>query len=158
MGQLIGDRNRFAAEIGEFWAGYLEFRRVDLWAGGHWLTCDDNIAFVPELRMNVQATVNWLRSGCDLTLPFPALSPAATHRRLIDVDDGSGEQFWFPVWGPITDNISGHVFRDRENLTITLEFWRETHRIAAERKLVFEVELPEAELVGVLEQMLTALG
>ena len=34
---------------------------------GRWLTCDDNTAFVPQFSMSVQDTVNWLRSGCDLS-------------------------------------------------------------------------------------------
>jgi hypothetical protein len=155
---LFGDKQRFAAEVGEFWEGHQQLRRVDLWGAGRWLTCDDNTAFVPQFCGSVRGTVNWLRSGCDLSLPFPGLSPAETHRRLLAVDDGSREQFWFPRWGPTTDNVVGHVFRVGDRLLVTLEFWRETHPVPEERGVVFVAELPEAEFVGVLEQMLAALG
>jgi hypothetical protein len=41
------------------------------------------------------------------------------------------------MWGPITDNVSGHLFRNGELLSITLEYWRETHQPLAERGRVF---------------------
>lgn len=164
MTALLGDKQRFAVEVGEIaeagksWGGGDQLRRVDLWAAGRWLTCDDNTAFVPELCMDVRDTLNWLRSGSDLSPPHAGVSLVETHRRLLDVDDGTREQFWFPLWGPITDNVSGHVFRDGELLSITLEFWRETHQPLAERGEVFVTHIPEAELVGILEQMAVALG
>ncbi len=158
MAALFGDKQRFAAEVGELWHGSDQMRRVDLWAAGRWLTCDDNTVFIPQFCMSVWDTLSWLRSECDLSLPYPNLSPVESHRQLLAVDDGSREQFWFPLWGPTTDNVSGHVFRKGERLTITLEFWRETHQPAHERGQVFVAELPESEFVRVLEQMLSGLG
>ena len=132
--------------------------RVDLWAAGRRLTCEDNTVFVPQFCMSDCGTLNWLRSGCDLSLPYPGLLPVETHRRLLVEDDGSREPFWFPRWGPTTDNVIGHLFREGERLAIALEFWREMHQPAQERGEVFLAELPESEFVGVLEQLLTALG
>lgn len=157
MSMQFGDKQRFAAEVGEFWGGNDQFRRVDLWASGRWLTRDDNVVFIPQFCMSVRDTLNWLRSGCDLSRPFAGMPPAEIHRWLLELDDGSREQFWFPLWGPTTDNISGHVFRDGESLSITLEFWRETHKPTEERGEVFVAEVPEAELICVLEQMIIAL-
>ncbi|CAN99121.1 MULTISPECIES: hypothetical protein [Sorangium] len=108
--------------------------------------------------MSVQGTISWLRSGCDLSLPFPALSPAETHRRLLAADSGAREQFWFPRWEPTTDNVLGHVFRIGDRLDVTLEFSRETHPIPEERGVDFVAAPLEAGLVGVLEQMRAALG
>ena len=128
MATLLGDKQRFAAEVGESaevgksWGGGERLRYVDLWAAGRRLTCDDNIAFIPGLCMDVRDTLTWLRSGCELSPPYTGISLPETHRRLLDADDGSREQFWFPVWGPITDNVSGHLFRDSGLLSITLEF------------------------------------
>jgi hypothetical protein len=48
------------------------------------------------------------------------------------------------------------VFRDGERLAITFEFWRDTHP-PEERGRVFVAELPEAEFIGTLEQVLAAL-
>ena len=158
MSILFGDKLRFAAEVGEFWNDSDQFRRVDLWASGRWLTCDDNVVFVPQFCMSVRDTLNWLRSDCDLSRPYGGMSLTETHRRLLEIDDGSREQFWFPLWGPTTDNVSGHVFRDGDSLSITLEFWRETHKPPEERGEVFVSEMPESEFVGVLEQIITALG
>jgi hypothetical protein len=56
----LGDKYRFAAEVGE---GDHTLRRVDLWAAGQWLTCDDNMAFVEQFRRAVLDTAAWLRSG-----------------------------------------------------------------------------------------------
>lgn len=158
MTALFGDKQRFAAEVGEFRDGHQQLRRVDLWAAGRWWTCDDNTAFVPQFCMSVQGSVNWLRSGCDLTQPLPEVSATEAHRRLLAADDGSREQFWFPLWGPTTDNVTAHVFRIGDRLIIPFEFWRPTHPRPEELGWVFVAELPEAEFVGVLEQMLAALG
>ena len=157
MSVLFGDKGRFAAEVGEFWDGSDQGRRVDLWAAGRWLTCDDNTAFVPQFVMSVRSTLDWLRWGCDLSVPFPGLSPAEAHRRLLDLDDGSRQRFWFPLWGPTTDNVTGHVFRVGDRLVITFEFWREEHHIPEELGRVFVAELPEAEFLDVLERMLAEL-
>jgi hypothetical protein len=161
---LLGDKQRFAVEVGEFdevgrsWGGGDQLRHVDLWAAGRRLTCDDNTAFVPGLCMDVRDTRNWLRSGSDLSRPYTGISLPETHRRLLEADDGSREQFWFPMWGPITDNICGHLFRDGELLLITLEFWRKTHQPPDERGKVFAAEITEDELVNVLEQTIVVLG
>ncbi|MBX3397105.1 MAG: hypothetical protein KF873_00070 [Gemmataceae bacterium] len=157
MAELFGDKSRFAAEVGDYWDEQEQNRHVDLWAGGRRLTCDDNIAFVPVLCMDVSETVDWLKSGCDLSPPFPDLTPIETHRRLVELDDGSREKYWFPHWGPITDNVTGHLFRIGEQVTITLDFWRNTHSIPEERGVPFAIELPEKELIEVLEQTLTVL-
>jgi hypothetical protein len=113
---LVGDKLRFAAEIGDFWEGQQQLRRVDLWAAGRWWTCDDNIAYLPQFCMSVQGSIRWLRSGCDLTQPSPDVDAAEAHRRLLAIDDGSREQFWFPRWGPTTDNVTAHVFRVGDRL------------------------------------------
>jgi hypothetical protein len=155
---LLGDKQRFAAEVGESRGGTDQLRHVDLWAAGRWLTCDDNTAYVPQFCVSVRDTLNWLRSGCDLSPPYAGLSLAETHRQLLEVGDGSREQFWFPLWGPTTDNVSGHVFREGEWISIAMEFWRETHLPADERGKVFVAGMPEVEFVNVLEQMIAALG
>jgi hypothetical protein len=157
-GVLIGDKNHFAAEIGESEADTTQLRRVDLWAAGHWLTCDDNTAYVPTFCTDVYFTLRRIRSGSELSLPFHGVSPEETHRRLLEVDDGTREQFWFPCWGPTTDNIVGHIFRVGKKLVITFEFWRDTHLVPKERGMVFKAELPQAEFVDVLDRMLAALN
>jgi hypothetical protein len=154
---LVGDKQRFAAGVGDFWEGQQQLRRVDLWAAGRWWTCDDNIAYLPQFCMSVQDSIRWLRSGCDLAQPFPDVGAAEAHRRLLAVDDGSREQFWFPLWGPTTDNVTAHVFRVGDQLTIPFEFWRPAHPRPEELGMVFVAELPEFELLGVLEQMLSVL-
>jgi len=155
---LFGDKQRFAAEVGEFWEGHQQMRRVDLWAAGRWWTCDDNTAFVPQFCISVRDSISWLRSGCDLTQPFPEVDATEAHRRLLAADDGSRERFWFPLWGPTTDNVTAHVFRAGDRLVIPFEFLRPTHPQPEELGQVFVAELSEAEFVRVLEQMLAALG
>lgn len=154
---LFGDRQRFAAEVADLGDGSPELCRVDLWAAGRWWTCDDNTAFVPQFCSSVRDTLRWLRSGCDLSVPFPGVSPEEAHKRLLAAYDGSREQFWFPRWGPTTDNVIAHVFRIGTRLSIPFELWRPTHPRPEERGLVFVAELPESELITVLEQMLAAL-
>ena len=37
MAALFGDKQRFVAEVGEFWEKDDQRRRVDLWAAARWL-------------------------------------------------------------------------------------------------------------------------
>ncbi|QEL16987.1 hypothetical protein [Limnoglobus roseus] len=158
MALLFGDKQCFAAEVGEFWQRSQQLRRVDLWAADRWWTCDDNIVFVPQFCLSVCDSLAWLRSGSDLSQPFPEADAAESHRRLLAVDDGSREKFWFPQWGPTTDNITAHVFRAGDWLTIPFEYWRTRHHRPDEMGRVFVAEMPQIELIEVLEQMLDALG
>jgi hypothetical protein len=162
---LLGDKNRFAAEVGE-WEHSL--RRVDLWAAGQWLTCDDNMAFVGQFRSDVMNTVAWLRSGASSPLPFDGLSPEATHRRLMHragADDETEEEYRFRgrfrvlAWGPTTDNVTAHLFRNADRLVLTLQFRREEHlvRHPDHAGKVFVAEVPTEEFVGILEDLAAVL-
>jgi len=150
---LFGNKQRFAVEVGEFRKQTATLRRVDIWAANRWWTCDDNLVYIPQFRTDVRDTLSWLRSATDLSLPFPGLSPAETHRRLLAADDGQREQFWFPMWGPTTDNITAHLFRLGESVIIPFEFWRPAHPFPDELGKIFVSELPEAEFLRVLEEM-----
>lgn len=130
---VVGDRSRFAAEAGEWDAA---LRRVDLWAAGQWLTCDDNMAFVEQFRLAVLDTAIRLRCGQGSPPPFDGLSPEAAHRRLMlhagDDDETEAEyelrsRFSALRRGPTTDNVTAHLFRDGDRLAITLRFRRQHH-------------------------------
>ncbi|MFJ6052485.1 hypothetical protein [Streptomyces sp. NPDC092307] len=171
MNVVLGDRSRFAAEVG----GPGPLRRVDLWAAGKWLTCDDNMAYVPRFRRDVLDAVARLRSDADSSLPYAAgLSAEATHRRLgryagHEGDEGYDDEseaydrmhgrFRGLLWGPTTDNVTAYLFREEDRLVITLEFWREEHlsRHPEDAGAVFVVEIPVEEFVGILEGIVAAL-
>lgn len=162
---VLGDKQRFAAEVGE-WDGVL--CQVDLWVAGNRLTCDDNMAFAKQFRLAVLDTAARLRSGEGSSLPFAGLSPEATHRRLMlraGDDDETGadyelrSQFRVLSWGPTTDNVTAHLFRNGDRLVITLQFWREEHLLKHPEHAgeVFVMEIPTAEFVGILEDLVAVL-
>ncbi|MGQ4458417.1 hypothetical protein [[Kitasatospora] papulosa] len=165
MSVVQGDKFRFAAEAGE--PGPL--CRVDLWAAGKLLTCDDNMAYVPQFRRDVLDTVAWLRSGEGSPLPFAGLSAEATHRRLMqrpgDDDEPEADyqlrsRFRVLLWGPTTDNVTAYLFREEDRLVITLSFWREEHLLShpEDAGAVFVVEIPAEEFNEILEGIAAALG
>ncbi|RKE23467.1 hypothetical protein [Streptomyces sp. TLI_171] len=165
MDVVLGDRARFAAEVGE--PGPL--CRVDLWAAGKWLTCDDNMAYTPQFRRDVSMAAARLRSGEGSPLPFAGLSAEATHRRLArsaGSDDGAEAERELPSrfralsWGPTTDGVTAFLFRERDRLVITLEFWREEHLVnhPEDAGAVFVVEIPAQEFAAILEGIAAALG
>lgn len=158
MAHLLGDKSRFAVEVGEWRGGLL--RRVDLWAAGQWLTCDDNTAYVTQLRLSMQADCGRLGSIGGSPPPFAGLSPAAVHRQLLTNDDGLQEQWWFLHWGPTTDNVLAYLFPDGDHLAITLEFRREEHlRLHPEHiGAIFVVEIGTEELGRILQNAAAALG
>lgn len=160
MTVVLGAKHRFAAEVGEWDHG---LRRVDLWAAGQWLTCDDNMVFVKQFRLAALDTAGWLRSGQGSPPPFTGLSPEATHRRFMlragDDDETEAEyelrgRFQALSWGPTTDNVTAYLFRDGDYLTITSQFWREPPEKAAE---IFVAEIPVAEFVETLEDLVAVL-
>ncbi|MFJ3435647.1 hypothetical protein ACIPMU_19095 [Streptomyces cyaneofuscatus] len=165
MSVVLGDKCRFAAEAGE--PGPL--CRVDLWAAGKWLTCDDGMAYVPQFRRDVLDTAAWLRSGEGSPLPFAGLSAEATHRRLMqragdddepEADYQLRDRFRVLLWGPTTDNVTAYLFREEDRLVITLSFWREEYLLShpEDAGAVFVVEIPAKEFVGILEGIAAALG
>lgn len=163
MTVLLGDRHRFAVEVGEKDHG---LRRVDLWAAGQWLTCDDNMAFVAQLRRTVRETADCLRSGEVAPLPWSDLSPEANHRRLLlgsrtpDASDADLRSRYRGLeWGPTTDNLISSLFRNRDSLTLTFEFWRKEHLLTHPPHAghVFVVEVPVPEFVGILDSLVAAL-
>ena len=164
MTLFFGDKRRFAAEVGDPAGPAL--RRVDLWAADQWLTCDDNMAFVPQFRTAVADSAARLRAGRGGRSPFAGVSAIAAHRRLIA---GSGEEEHddllrrrfriFDRWGPTTDNLTAFVFRDGDRLEFTWQFWREEHlRNHPEHVgMVFTVEIQAAEVTAILDGIVAAL-
>ncbi len=161
---FLGDKSRLAAEVGD-WDGPA-LRRVDLWAAGQWLTCDDNMAFVRQFRRDVAGTAAWLRAGHGEGLPFAGLSAAAAHRRLVagagdeEEDDALRRRFRaFDGWGPTVDNVVAFLFRHGERLEVTWQFWREEHllRHPEHTGAVFTIEVGAAELAGLLENLVAVL-
>jgi hypothetical protein len=161
---LLGDKSRLAVEVGD-WAGPA-LRRVDLWAAGQWLTCDDDMAFVRQFRRDVAETAAWLRAGHGEALPFAGLSAAAAHRRLVagagdeEEDDALRRRFRaFDRWGPTVDNLVAFLFRDGDRLEVTWQFWREEHllRHPEHAGTVFTLGIGTAELAGLLEDLVAVL-
>nr|WP_238362156.1 hypothetical protein [Actinopolymorpha pittospori] len=161
---MLGDKLRFAAEVGGWDSP--ELRRVDLWAAGQWLTCDDNTAFVPQFRSSVSDTAAWVRSGQGSSPPFAGLPLVATHRRLLAgsgnevEDDELRQQFWlFHHWGPTTDNLLAFLFRDGTRLVITFQFWRDEHLVKHPEHAgaVFVVEMEAVEFAATLDDLAAIL-
>jgi uncharacterized protein (TIGR02996 family) len=174
-GERFGDRRRFAVEIDEIYEPASGNRRVDIWAGGHWLTCDCHWVSLDTFRGNVELSLRRLRRRQALPLPFPGASPEETHRRLRDAaqeapstfpDEGDelrwqwqlSQQYRELDWGPTTDNLRAFLFRREGHLLLTFEFRWEKHRNRDERGVIFVAELPEAELTAVLRRVVKALG
>jgi hypothetical protein len=161
---FLGDKGRLAVEVGD-WDGPA-LRRVDLWAVGQWLTCDDNMAFIRQFRKAVAETADWLRTGHGAALPFAGLTAADAHRRLVagtgreGKDDALRRRFRFlDRWGPTTDNVTAFLFRDGEPLEITWQFWREQHLLThpGHAGAVFTLEIRAAELTQLLDDLVSVL-
>ena len=167
----FGDRASFAIEVGELLAeenGSVpqdpSIRLVDVWAGGRWLTCDDNHVYVPHFAGMLSNEVSSLPKnlqGERLARPWPELSVADNFRRLRnEADSGDNRQYLayrFMDWGPSADNVSALLFCEGGMAFIPLSFWRERHHDPAELGQVFVVELPALELVAVLHEAAWAL-
>ena len=106
---------------------------MDAYAAGIRITCDDNHVYVPQYLNSLTADLNWILNPTATdrdTLPFNDLSPTENHRRLLELagDDNTRHLYHrFMDWGPTTDNVSMHYFRNGSQILLPFSFWRETH-------------------------------
>ncbi len=126
------------------------------------------MAFVEQFRRDVVDAATWLRSGQGSPVPFEGLSPEAAHRRLMHragADDESEadyelrSRFRALSWGPTTDSVTAYLFRDKDRLALTVQFRRGEHLIEHPEGAgeVFVVDIPTAEFIGILEELVAVL-
>jgi hypothetical protein len=157
-------RSRFVFEIGPPIPDERHLygmRQVDIWAANRWVTCDDNTVFIPAFVPHLDGAIDRLLSDLDSPRPFPNLSPADNHRRLLSEARAENKALHFRHlflnWGPTTDNVIAHIFREGGRATIPFSFWREDHHDCSELGQVFVTELPTNELIAVLLEATRAL-
>ena len=121
----FGDRATFCVELGEITPPSM--RVVDLWAGGKWLTTDDNTAYLPSLIHYMRQELEEVRGGDIKACPFPDRTPEEIFHLLQADETEFRQQFWFLQWTEIVDNVSRYAWRDGEDLVIVFQFWRTTH-------------------------------
>ena len=157
MTLLLGSKQRFALELGEERGGS---RRVDAWAADQWLTCDDNMAYIPQLRRILGDDLAKVASVRDSPFPFPELLPVAAHRRLLADENGLRERWWYLMWGETTDNVLAHLLPYSDRLVLTVEFWRGEHlHLHPEHAgVVFAAEIAADELLGILQEAIDAFN
>ncbi|MEU4155484.1 hypothetical protein [Actinoplanes sp. NPDC026670] len=150
MTRVIGDRDRFAVEIGELVSPQL--RVVDLWAAGRRLTVDDNTAYVPSFCHSFRMAARRFPVA-----PFPGCSPEETFR-LLDEDRGgfrSGYRFF--EWTEIVDNVSGYRYLDGD-LVLVFTFWRATHPVPDEVGRVLVARVSPVEFTSIVETAVAFLS
>jgi hypothetical protein len=152
----FGERSRFAVEVGEFYGDTDSSRRVDVWAAGVWLTCDDNTVYVPHFAGCLQHAVGSLLADptcLRLGRLYPGLSITDNYRRLRAEEDNSDYlAFRFMDWGPTADNVGMLLFREGGTAFLPFAFRRPDHHEPSELGQVFVAELPERELAAVLHE------
>src|SRR5688572_23806828 len=136
-------------------------RLVDVYAAGRWLTCDDNTAYTPHFAGCLAHAAEWILRNDESTSvfrrPFPELSPAEKHRKLLAAAKGDGDntrhlQYRFIDWGPTALNGRAHLFVSDGIASSPFSFWRPGHHEPTGPGQIFVAELPERELVRVLHQ------
>jgi hypothetical protein len=147
----FGDRARFCVEVGENTTYRL--RAVDLWAGGKWLTADDNMAYLPSFIHSLRSAAAQVRRGDVSPCPFPDRSPEEIFQLLLADDESDfRERFWLLHWGETLDNVSSYVYLDGGELVIVFSFTRELHPFPEDRGKVFVARVRPDEFVTVLEE------
>lgn len=135
MAALFGDRATLAFEVGDPSTESAALRRVDHWAAGRWLTCDDNTVFVPQYCRSLESALRELRAA----------------------DDGRFEAHPFMAWGPTTDNVQTRLTIHGAQCELTFAFWRAEHTPAEEIGVPFRVTLSTAALIERLAGVLSTL-
>lgn len=147
----FGDRARFGVEVGEIIP--ISLRTVDLWAGGKWLTVDDNAAFLPSFLHSMRTSADEVRRGEISATPYPGRSPEEIFNLLYADDETSfREQFWLLHWGETVDNVISYLWADGDDLVIAFRFWRPTHPFPEELGQTFVARIPADEFATVLTE------
>lgn len=121
----VGGLPAYVVEAGETQAS--DVRVVDVWAGGTWLTCHDNAAYVPTLVHHMRGATELVRRREVPRCPFPSQSPAEVFRLLHADDSELREQFWLlRHWDEILDNVETYTWLD-DLLVIAGQIWRPSH-------------------------------
>jgi hypothetical protein len=157
-----GQLTRFAITVGEMLSENGGSRRVDVWAAGRWLTCDDNNVYVPHFAGCLQRAVRRLLSGPQSRRgrPYRELSVEENYRRLradAQTDNQEDLAYRFMDWGPTADNVGMLLFREEGTAYLPFAFWRPDHHDPSELGKVYVAELPEWELASALHDAAWAL-
>jgi hypothetical protein len=156
----FGHRDTFAVEVGGLPAYVVaagethvsDFRVVDLWAGGTWLTCHDNAAYVPTLVHQMRSAAELVRRREVPRCPFPWQSPAEVFRLLKANDSEFRQQFWLlHHWDEILDNVETYTWLD-DLLVIACQIRQPFHTE------VFVARVPPDEFVATIDEAVSLLG
>ena len=151
MTRRFGDRARFSVEAGEIIS--ISLRTVDLWAGGTWLTVDDNAAFLPMFLRFLRTSADEVRRGKVSGVPYPGRSPEENFDLLYADDETDFRmQFWLLHWGETVDNVIPYLWADGDDLVIAFRFWRPTHPFPEELGRTFVARIPADEFATVLTE------
>jgi hypothetical protein len=129
-----------------------QMRVVDLWAGGVWLTTDDNSVFVPTFCRLIRECAERVRRRAVMPCPFPGRPPEEIFRCLEGDDSGFRERFQLMQWGETVDNLSHHAYLDGD-LVLLFKFWR-----SAEPKRGHVARVLPNEFATALEQTVDLLS
>ncbi len=148
----FGSRSTFAFEIGDNFESHSDLRTVNVYADGRWLTCDDNVVYVPHFLDALTCDLDRLVFPPDPkrdTPPKTSLSPTENHKYLIDLakEDNTLHLYHrFMNWGPTADNVSMHFFRENGKIHLPFSYWRGSHHAHDEIGTAFCATILESEL------------
>ncbi|WP_067499986.1 hypothetical protein [Actinoplanes sp. TFC3] len=151
MTRRFGDRARFCIEIGEPTSP--SQRTVDLWAGGKWLTTDDNTVFLPTFINFLRSAAAQVRHHDVSPCPYPEHSPEENFR-LLNTDNKTDfrERFWLMHWGETVDNVTTYAYMDGDDLVIVFGYWRASPPLSEDLGKIFVAKIPRDEFAAVLEE------
>ncbi len=159
---LVGDPKQLTIEIGP--GSNDGVRTFDVIAGDIILTCDDNVAYVPQLltSLNVDAARLSSQDYVRFSERLPNGSIEEKHRflttltgtdqkiELIDSDEVFSS-FRFLDWGPVTDNLTSFLLQDQSGLFLTYCFWRPEHHDPEHVGLVQKIRIDADGLSATLK-------
>ena len=154
----FGERSKFSIELGEIDPDSDSLLRiVDVYAAGQLLTTIDNVAYIPTFISSVNDDLEWAMSD-PITerglIPFPELDIIENHKKILELakyDNKLHLLHRFMDWGPTSDNISVHMFRNDGLAYIPFSFNDEN---GDREDVVYSVTLPNNELNLILHKAL----
>ena len=166
--KIIGDKNKFAFEIGGFDPENKSLRIVDIWADSTRLCVDDNTIYIPQFVNDLLMETKKSYSISEFDSYLKGLSPEEMAQFVLSTrdekslnydlcDDRIYPTYRFLDLGPTTDNITAFMFRYNNVAFFTFSFWRKAYKSGV-KETFHSVELEFENTMSICNKAIDTLN
>jgi hypothetical protein len=150
--KIIGDKNKVAFEIGEFWQGSKQNQHINYWVGGKKITCFDDVIYLPTFYTALEGEIHMLENEDFVIGNSANLSDEELFRKLDAADDQLNDVLNYDI---TVCPATCYLVRLNNKHKIIYSFWDDRH---AEVNRIFSIEIDKQYLIQILKETLNELS